>query len=148
MSIDLGNRIENSSLSKEMAGQKITVAGWVQDTRNLGGIAFILLRDRSGLVQITCLKKKLGDETFAKLTTLPRESVIAIFGELKPNQQVASGFEVLPESYEVIAEAQTPLPLGIVDKVGVELDTRLNNRFLDLRKSQVLAVFKIGRAHV
>jgi aspartyl-tRNA synthetase len=141
--LDLGNRVENASLSADMAGTKVTVAGWVQDTRNLGGIAFILLRDRSGLVQITCLKKKLGDEIFAKLTTLPRESVLAVHGELKPNQQVASGFEVLPETYEVIAEAQTPLPMGIVDKVGVELDTRLNNRFLDLRKSHVLAVFKL-----
>jgi aspartyl-tRNA synthetase len=141
--IDLGNRNENSSLNKEMAGQKVTVAGWLQDTRNLGGIAFLLLRDRTGLVQITCLKKKLGEEVFSSLTAIPRESVIAVNGELKPNAQVASGFEVLPESYEVIAEAQTPLPLGVIDKVGVELDTRLNNRFMDLRKSQVLAVFKL-----
>lgn len=121
----------------------MTVAGWLQDTRNLGGIAFLLLRDRTGIVQITCLKKKLGDESFAKLTTMPRESVLAVIGELKLNEQVSSGFEILPESFELIAEAQTPLPLGVADKVGVELDTRLNNRFLDLRKPQVLAVFKL-----
>ncbi|MBA3045687.1 MAG: aspartate--tRNA(Asn) ligase [Candidatus Thermoplasmatota archaeon] len=141
--VDLGTRVENSSLSKDMAGQKVTVAGWLQDTRNLGGIAFLLLRDRTGIVQITCLKKKLGDESFAKLTTMPRESVLAVIGELKLNEQVSSGFEILPESFELIAEAQTPLPLGVADKVGVELDTRLNNRFLDLRKPQVLAVFKL-----
>ena len=143
MSVDLRERVQNASLSKEMAGQKVTVAGWLQDTRNLGGIAFILLRDRTGVVQITCLKKKLGDEVFAELTTIPRESVLAITGELKENAQVSTGLEILPESFEVLTEAQTPLPIGIVDKVGVELDTRLNNRFLDIRKSQVLAIFKI-----
>ena len=143
MSIDLTSRMENTSLSKDMAGQTVTVAGWLQDTRNLGGIAFILLRDRTGIAQITCLKKKLGDEVFAELTTIPRESVLAITGELKENAQVSTGLEILPESFEILTEAQTPLPIGIVDKVGVELDTRLNNRFLDIRKSQVLAIFKI-----
>jgi len=143
MSVDLSSRVENTKLSKDMAGQKVTVAGWLQDTRNLGGIAFILLRDRTGVVQITCLKKKLGDDIFAELTTIPRESVLAITGELKENAQVSTGLEVLPETFELISEAETPLPMGIVDKVGVELDTRLNNRFLDIRKSQVLAVFKI-----
>lgn len=143
MSINLNSRTENTGLSKEMAGQNVTVAGWLQDTRNLGGIAFILLRDRTGTIQITCLKKKLGDEVFAELTTIPRESVLAITGELKENAQVSTGLEILPESFKILAEAQTPLPMGIVDKVGVELDTRLNNRFLDIRKTQVLAVFKI-----
>jgi nondiscriminating aspartyl-tRNA synthetase len=56
---------------------------------------------------------------------------------------VAKGFEILPETYAVLGQAATPLPLGVVDKVGVELDTRLNNRFLDLRKEGVLAVFDI-----
>jgi aspartyl-tRNA synthetase len=113
------------------------------DTRNLGGIAFLLLRDRTGVVQVTALKKKLGDEVFAAITTIPRESVIAVRGETKENEQVAKGFEILLDSYAVLSQAATPLPLGVVDKVGVELDTRLNNRFLDLRKEEVLAVFNI-----
>lgn len=146
MSVNLRERVQNASLSKDMAGQTVTVAGWLQDTRNLGGIAFIQLRDRSNVIQITCLKKKLGDEVFAELTTIPRESVLAITGELKENAQVITGLkglEIIPESYELISKAETPLPMGIIDKVGVELDTRLNNRFLDIRKNQVLAVFKI-----
>ncbi len=141
--VDLGERVEAAALSKDMVGQSVTVAGWLQDTRNLGGIAFLLLRDRSGIVQVTCLKKKLGDETFAKMTGIPRESVVAITGELKSNDQVSSGFEILPTSYALIAESAAPLPIGVTDKVGVELDTRLNNRFMDLRKPQVLAIFKL-----
>ncbi|MDD4308194.1 MAG: aspartate--tRNA(Asn) ligase [Thermoplasmata archaeon] len=141
--VDLGNRVLNSGLSKDLAGQTVTVAGWLQDTRNLGGIAFLLIRDRSGLVQVTCLKKKLGDEVFAKLSGVPRESVVAVTGELKPNAQVSTGFEILPTAFQVISEAGTPLPIGVIDKVGVELDTRLNSRFMDLRKPQVLAIFKL-----
>jgi aspartyl-tRNA synthetase len=121
----------------------VTVAGWIQDTRNLGGIAFILLRDRTGVVQVTAIKKNLGEELFAELTEISRESILAVSGELKANDQVASGFEILPDEFQILSMAEAPLPLGIIDKVGVELDTRLNNRFLDLRKEQVLAVFKI-----
>jgi nondiscriminating aspartyl-tRNA synthetase len=141
--VDLGTRLESGMLSKDMAGSNVTVAGWLQDTRNLGGIAFLLIRDRSGIAQITCLKKKLGDEDFAKLTNVPRESVIAVTGELKLNQQVSTGFEILPQSFEIIAVASSPLPIGVIDKVGVELDTRLNNRFMDLRKPEVLAIFRL-----
>jgi nondiscriminating aspartyl-tRNA synthetase len=141
--VNLGERKQISSLSKEMTGGKVTVAGWLQDTRNLGGIAFLLLRDRTGVVQVTPIKKKLGDDVFANMTAIPRESVIAVSGEIKENEQVAKGFEILPETYAVLGQAATPLPLGVVDKVGVELDTRLNNRFLDLRKEGVLAVFDI-----
>jgi aspartyl-tRNA synthetase len=140
---NLGDRKDTSTLSKDKAGENVTVAGWVQDIRNLGGIAFILLRDRKGIVQVTALKKKLGEEDFTTLTGVPRESVIVVNGELKLNEQVATGYEVLPETFEILSPAETPLPLGIIDKVGVELDTRLNNRFLDLRKEQVLAVFRI-----
>ncbi len=140
--VNLGERSENCSLSLNMAGKKVTVAGWIQDTRNLGGIAFILLRDRTGVVQVTAVKKKMGDEIFSELTGIPRESILAVSGELKANDQVAGGFEILPDEFQILSQAETPLPLGIVDKVGVELDTRLNNRFLDLRKEQVLAVFQ------
>lgn len=141
--VNLGERISSAKLVSQAAGSMVTVAGWVQDTRNLGGIAFILLRDRSGIVQVTAIKKKMGPDAFSQLTAIPRESVIAVHGELKANKEVASGLEILPESFIVLSQAETPLPLGIIDKVGAELDTRLNNRFLDLRKERVLAVFKL-----
>lgn len=141
--MSLSERKEISALAKDMAGETVTVAGWLQDTRNLGGIAFLLLRDRTGVVQITALKKKLGDDVFAELTTIPRESVLAVKGQIKENEQVSKGFEVLPDSYEILSQAAAPLPLGVIDKVGVELDTRLNSRFLDLRKEQVLTIFQI-----
>ncbi len=139
--IDLKNRKFCSEINE--AQPEGVIAGWVQDTRNLGGIAFILVRDRTGVIQVTALKKKLGDEVFAAITTIPRESAIAVKGEIKANAQVKSGFEILPAEYEVLNQADAPLPLGVVDKVGADLDTRLNNRFLDLRKEEIFKIFKV-----
>ena len=121
----------------------VTVKGWIQDTRNLGGISFVVLRDRYGTVQLTLPKKKIEPELFAKITTLARESVVAVTGEVKPSNQTELGLEIIPTAIEVYSEAATPLPMGVIDKVNVEMDTRLNNRFMDLRKPEIKAIFEL-----
>ncbi len=123
-------------------GKSITVAGWVEDIRNIGSIAFVILRDRKGTLQVTVFKKDKPD-VFKELVDLPRESVIAVRGVCKESEKARNGYEVIPEEVEVLSKAETPLPLGVVDKVESELDTRLDNRFIDLRKPEVQAVFKI-----
>ena len=120
-----------------------TVQGWVQDVRNMGGISFLTLRDRFGTIQITMPKKKIDPELFGLLTKLSRESVISVTGEVKASKQTALGLEIIPTSAEVYSEAQVPLPMGVIDKVNVEMDTRLNNRFIDLRKPEVKAIFEL-----
>lgn len=124
----------------------VTVAGWMEETRNLGSIAFVILRDKKGTLQLTLLKKKLPEELFTQLVDLPRESVISVAGLCKPNEKVRNGYEILPESVKVLSVAETPLPLGIVDKVEADFDTRLDNRVLDLRKPEQQALFKIRDA--
>jgi aspartyl-tRNA synthetase len=121
----------------------VTVKGWVQDIRNLGGISFITLRDRRGTLQITMPKKKMDPALFDSLTRLPRESVIAVTGEVKESNQTALGVELIPMSFVLYSEAGVPLPMGVVDKVNVEMDTRLNHRFMDLRKPEMKAIFEI-----
>ncbi|MBP6021312.1 MAG: aspartate--tRNA(Asn) ligase [Candidatus Methanomethylophilaceae archaeon] len=120
-----------------------TVRGWVQDIRNLGGISFLVLRDRYGTIQVTMPKKKLDPALFDGLTRLPRESVISVTGEVKESNQTALGLELIPASYKVYSEAAVPLPMGVIDKVNVEMDTRLNNRYMDLRRPEVKAVFEL-----
>ncbi len=132
-----------SEIISEDFESEVIVGGWIQDIRNLGGIAFIQLRDRTGVLQITVIKKEHGEEFFKKLTTLPRESVIMVKGKVQPNNQVASGFEIWPNEMKILGIAKTPLPLGVVDKVDADMDTRLDARFIDLRKEEVAAVFKI-----
>ena len=121
----------------------VTVRGWIQDTRNLGGISFVILRDRFGTIQLTLPKKRIDPELFAKITTLPRESVVAVTGEVKESNQTELGLEIIPSSVEVYSEAAVPLPMGVIDKVNAEMDTRLNNRFMDLRKPEIRAVFEL-----
>jgi aspartyl-tRNA synthetase len=131
-----------SSIGKDASGQKVRMAGWIQDIRNLGGIAFIIMREREGVFQVTAIKKS-NPELFDTITELPRESVLAVDGMVQENVEVMNGFELIAESFDLISKAETPLPLGVVDKVSADLDTRLNNRFLDLRKDKVLALFKL-----
>lgn len=121
----------------------VSVGGWVQDIRNLGGISFITMRDKCGTYQVTMPKKKIDPELFGMLTTLSRESVLRIEGEVKESNQTATGWEIIPSAAEVISPAAVPLPLGVVDKVNVEMDTRLNHRFMDLRKPEVRAIFEL-----
>ncbi len=121
----------------------VTVRGWIQDTRNMGGISFIVLRDRHGTVQLTLPKKKVDPDMFATITKLPRESVVSVTGEVKASNQTELGLEIIPSSFVLESEAGVPLPMGVVDKVNVEMDTRLNNRFMDLRKPEIRAIFEL-----
>ena len=120
----------------------ITVAGWVEDIRNIGSIVFIILRDRKGTLQVTALKKE-NPELFEKIVVISRESVISVYGECKKSEKARNGYEVIPKEFEILSSAETPLPLGVVDKVESELETRLDNRFIDLRKQEIQSIFKI-----
>ena len=127
-------------------GSEQTLCGWLQDTRNLGGIAFLQLRDITGVIQLTLLKKKLGDENFKSWTNINRESIILVRGIVKENEEAPGGVEMLPDNIELMNEAETPLPLGVIDKIDSEIETRLNARYLDLRKTEIAANFQIRAA--
>ncbi len=132
----------SSEINMDDYDREVVVAGWVQDIRKLGSIAFIQLRDRDGIIQITALKKE-NPELFKKLTDISRESIISVKGAVKKNKEAKAGFEILPNDVKVFSVAKTPLPIGVVDKVGTEIETRFDHRFIDLRKSEVQAIFKI-----
>ncbi len=123
-------------------GKNISLAGWVEDIRNIGSIAFIIIRDRLGTFQITALKKENPD-IFEKLTTISRESVISVNGLCQKSDKSRNGYEIIPKNIEILSKAETPLPLGVVDKVESDLDTRLDNRFIDLRKKDIQSIFEI-----
>ena len=134
-----------SEIDESKYGGTVRLGGWIEDIRNLCGIAFIQLRGRDGVLQVTALKKE-NEELFRSLTALPRESVIVVEGKVQENKEAKLGFEILPSQFEVLSEAETPLPLGVADKVGADLDTRLDNRFMDLRKPEHSAIFKVRSA--
>ncbi len=127
-------------------GSEQTLCGWLQDTRNLGGIAFLQLRDITGVIQLTLLKKKLESADFKKWTTINRESIVLVRGIIKENKEAPGGVEMLPDNLEILNEAEAPLPLGVIDKIDSEIETRLNARYLDLRKKGIAANFQIRAA--
>ncbi len=93
------------------------------------------------------LKKGVADPAlFSLLADLPRESVVEVDGTVETSAKSHRGVELRPTRIAVVSRAESPLPLGVVDKVGAELDTRLNHRVLDLRKPAVRAVFELRAA--
>ncbi|MCI4373371.1 MAG: aspartate--tRNA(Asn) ligase [Thermoplasmata archaeon] len=124
-------------------GESVRVSGFLEDYRALGGVAFALVRDRSGTTQVT-LKKGVADPAwFALFAELPRESVVEVEGTVRRSEKSNRGVELFPSAVRVITRSEVPLPLGVVDKVGADLDTRLDHRVLDLRKPAVRAIFEL-----
>jgi aspartyl-tRNA synthetase len=127
-------------------GKEVILAGFAHEMRDLGGIAFLVLRDRKGLAQVTLVKKLLGKEAFKSARSISRESVVMVRGNVKAEPKAPRGYEILPTDIQVLNAAQVPLPLDPTEKVECELDTRLDARFMDIRRPCVLAAFEIESA--
>jgi aspartyl-tRNA synthetase len=128
-------------------GSTVTVAGWAHEIRDLGGIAFLIVRDTSGRIQVKFEKEEMDDDLVETGTGVARESVVTVTGAVEEEPRAPTGVEIVPESVEVLAPADPELPLDPSGKVGAELSTRLDNRTLDLRREEAKAVFEI-RAEV
>jgi len=132
-----------SEITENDDGLEVTLYGWIHEIRDLGGIVFLVLRDREGFAQITLPKKKVLPEVFELAKKVRRESVVRVDGVVKREPKAPSGFEIIPKRIEVLNEADAPLPLEVTEKVPAELDTRLEHRFMDLRRPKVQAIFRI-----
>jgi len=128
-------------------GSTVTVAGWAHEIRDLGGIAFLIVRDTSGKIQVKFEKEEMDDDLVETGTGVARESVVTVTGAVEEEPRAPTGVEIVPESVEVLAPADPELPLDPSGKVGAELSTRLDNRTLDLRREEAKAIFEI-RAEV
>lgn len=126
-------------LSVGNVGESVTVMGWVQKQRNKGGIIFVDLRDRSGILQVIFEESDCGPENFAKAEKLRSEFVVAVTGRVTRregavNENLATGeIEVRAEQVRILSEAETPpFPIEADSKTKEEL--RLKYRYLDLRR--------------
>ena len=128
-----------AEVSNALEGQKVTVMGWVQKSRNKGGIIFVDLRDRSGILQIIFEESKCGSECFEKATKLKSEYVAAIEGTVckragAVNENLTTGdIEVVATSLRILSEAETP-PFTIEENSKTKEELRLKYRYLDLRR--------------
>jgi len=130
-------------INPELSGDEITVMGWIHEIRDLGGIIFLLLRDRDGIIQITAPSKKISKELLEEIRRLKKESVVAFKGIVQQSSKAPGGYEIIPDEVKLLNESKLPLPLDTTDKVRAEIDTRLDSRYIDLRRPISGAIFKI-----
>jgi nondiscriminating aspartyl-tRNA synthetase len=133
----------SKQIKPDMKEDEVVLMGWIHEMRDLGGIIFVLLRDRDGVSQITAPSKKISPELFEELRKLKKESVIAVKGKVQESGKAPGGVEIIPIELKLLSESKLPLPLDTTEKTHAEIDTRLDSRFIDLRKHSVSAIFKI-----
>ena len=133
----------SNELTPELAGETVKVTGWVHEIRDLGGIVFVLIRDKNGITQLTAPSKKLTEEMMADVRAARKETIITLTGTVQESNKAPNGVEIIPTNIDVINVSKLPLPLDTTEKVDAEMDTRLDARFMDLRKHDVSAIFKI-----
>ncbi|RLE55378.1 MAG: aspartate--tRNA(Asn) ligase [Candidatus Methanomethylicota archaeon] len=132
-----------SQITPDLDGEEVIILGWVLELRDLGGIKFLILRDREGTVQVTMPKKLVAKEILKKVKELKRESVIGVRGIVRAMPSAPRRVEVIPVELKILNTAKSPLPIDTTGRVPADLDTRLNARILDLRVPENLAIFKI-----
>src|SRR3989338_7681852 len=122
--------------------ETVKVAGWVHDVRDMGKLKFILLRDRTGIIQVTAKKGVVSDGLLEKIKC-NREDVVRVSGKIVPNKIAPDSVELIPDEFEVLNSVERKLPVDPSDAVPAELDTRLDHRYVDLRRKKIAAIFKI-----
>lgn len=128
-----------TEVSNKNVDETVTVMGWVQKSRNKGGIIFVDLRDRSGILQIIFEEDKCGSESFAKAEKLRSEFVVAITGTVALraggiNKNLATGdIEIIAKDIRILSESETP-PFPIEENSKTKEEIRLKYRTLDLRR--------------
>ncbi len=130
-------------VNPELSESEVLLTGWVHEIRDLGGIKFIVLRDRTGFIQITAPKEKISSDIFEKIDDLHREDVIGVKGKVRAFPKAPQGVEIIPEKIDLINRSDIQLPLDPTGKVSADIDTRLNARIMDLRRLETQAIFKI-----
>ncbi len=128
-----------AELNSSHIGETVTVMGWVQKNRNKGGLVFVDVRDRSGIVQVVFEEGSVSSELIEKAGSLRAEYVVAVVGKVAKrsgavNENIATGdIEILPTELRILSEAETP-PFPIEENSKTKEEVRLKNRVLDLRR--------------
>jgi aspartyl-tRNA synthetase len=134
-------------ISEKEIGKTVIINGWVHRKRDLGGLLFIDLRDRSGIVQVVADPKNISKEKFEEIHGLKNESVIGIEGKVKnrlePNPNLPTGkLEISLQSFEIFSKSED-LPFNQFSSEGVDETVRLRYRYLDLRRPEIRRVFEL-----
>jgi len=125
---------------KNHIGEEIKLQGWVFQIRPVGKIKFLILRDRTGIVQTIIFNKEID------ISNIERESVVTIYGKPKLEKQAPNGVEVEVLKVELIEKAATPLPFEVnraSDLLNIKIDTLLDHRSFSLRNPEISSIFRV-----
>ena len=128
------------------AGENVVVKGWAAKVRSLGGLVFFLLRDRTGVVQVTAKKGVVPDSMVDAMAGIGREDCVSVAGKVVEARQAPGGIEIVPESIEVVGKADSPLPIDVFGKIETGKDKRFDFRWMDIRDPKMQAVFRVKSA--
>jgi len=120
------------SVTPDFDGKEVTLFGWVQEIRDLGGIRFIIMQDREGTIQVTLPKKRISPEVLGKSDVLQKRFSFAIRGTVKKTNMTPRGVEVIPSQIKILSAASEQLPIDITGKTPANIEARLDARALDL----------------
>lgn len=138
------DRVFSSKAMLMPEGSRVKLCGWIHSIRDLGGKIFLLLRDKDGVIQIVASASDVSANLYRKVKELRKEYVVEIEGFLKATEKAPGGMEVHLEKLEVLNEASIPPHLEPDRYVKLDLEDRLENRVLDLKRLENRAIFKIG----
>ena len=125
-------------LNSSMEGQDVLFGGWVVDLRKLGKMAFLTVRDVTGMCQVI-----VKGDAMSLLEGLNRQSVVRILGKVQASKAKDFDFEVSAIELQVLAKAEYPLPIDPIGRLESDIDNRLNSRALDMRNQKTASIFKL-----
>ena len=125
-------------LNSSMEGQDVIFGGWVVDLRKLGKMAFLTVRDVTGMCQVI-----VKGDSMNLLEGLNRQSVVRILGKIQASKSKDFDFEVAAIEIQILAKAEYPLPIDPIGRLESDIDNRLNSRALDMRNQKTASIFKL-----
>ncbi len=133
----------NSEVTAEMDGKHVKLAGWTHETRTFGKVNFLILRDRTGLMQVIFKSGEVPEDLLENVKGLVKETAVVVEGKVRASKIANLGRELVPTKLEVVGKVLKQVPFELTGKVPAEIDVRLDHRFVDIRRIEVQAVFKI-----
>ncbi|HDO41522.1 MAG TPA: aspartate--tRNA(Asn) ligase [Candidatus Bathyarchaeota archaeon] len=130
-------------VTPELDGKEVVLTGWIKEIRDLGGIKFLILRDKEGTLQVTIPKDETDKHIMELAEELQRQDCVSVKGIVRKMEKAPRGVEVIPRNIIILNAAKQPLPLDITGRTPADIDVRLDARILDLIRDENRAIFKI-----
>lgn len=133
----------SSEIDTSLANKEVIIMGWVSSIRDHGNIRFLMIKDRDGFSQLVAKKNECSAKVIGQIQQIKEQTSLAVRGTVRSQEKAPNGVEVVPLELKVFSLAKKTAPFMVQSKSSVGIDTRLDLRALDLRRSILQSVFHI-----